>query len=137
MFKLVKILGGRTNCAEPRRVHVSSGPSKALTVGMPISIANGTATVVDGDRELHVTHLIDQDCKANAKDLTVIDVLPGMVFSSFMMNDLENYAIGGEYIIENGAVTSDPVSQRGAGAVVFDIPEQVEGGEILVTFRAN
>lgn len=136
MFKLIKILGGRINHGEPRRVNVFT-PAEAIPAGTPISIVDDTVSVIEGDQELYVTHILEVETKPNQKEITVTDVLPGMVFSAPFSGSITDYAIGSEYIIEGGKLSSELVSLRGAGAVVYDIPEREDAKELLVTFRVN
>jgi hypothetical protein len=136
MLKLVKILGGRINQGESRKVNVLP-LSEAISAGTPISICGDSVTAMLGEQEYPITHILDVSAPVGATTITVTDLLPGMIFSSVMLNNAEEYGIGTEYIVKSGGISSENVSTAGAGALVFDIPDRENSREILVTFRAN
>lgn len=136
MFKLIKILGGRTNQSESHTIKVQP-LSAAIAEGTPVSIKGGRVTVVDDSSSLAVTHIVDFAAAKSATSVKVTEVLPGMVFSSRLDGDHADYQIGDEHVISGGMVLADLVSTPHTGAVIYDIPERVSDGEILVTFPAN
>ena len=136
MYKLIKILGGRINHGESRTVTVAPLTAK-IKEGTPVLIREGEVTVISGSMGLPVTHIVDFEAEKGASRIKVTDLLPGMVFSTVMLGESSEYFIGGEYVVSPDGLLSDPVAKAHTGAVVYDIPERLEGGEILVTFPAN
>ena len=136
MFKLIKILGGRTNQSESRTVKVQP-LSAAIAEGTPVQIKGGRVTVVSDTTSCPVTHIVDRAAAKSASSVKVTDVLPGMVFSTRLDGDYSDYQIGDEHLISGGILLADLAETPHTGAVIYDIPERVYDGEILVTFPAN
>ena len=135
MFKLVKILGGRINHGEPRMLEVP-GVEKTIAAETPVAIVGGYVLPADGELEEPITHILDADAKAGASSIRVVDLLPGMVFMTTLTDNIDEYNIGTEYIINNGGISAIPVATRGCGAVLYDWLRGEEENKVLVTFRA-
>lgn len=133
MFKLVKILGGRINQAEPRRIRVQE-VEEDISAGTPISIINSHVTVIRDDETNPVTHILEADVSYGEHYVTVIDVLPGMVFSAPIVGAPSNISVGVEYMIKEGGLSGYSAPARGAGGVCFEDPEATDT-EVLMTFR--
>ena len=132
MFKLKKILGGRTNVPEIRTIKVST-ISSDIEAGTPVSIYRGSVRPMDENVDYPATHIVVCDVKRGDTILKVYDILPGMVFSVTFIGYLVLTMIYEEHAISNGSLLSrEPMSWK-SGVVVYETPE-VGDKEVLVTF---
>ena len=137
MFILSKILNGRINTSEPRRITLSTALSAAVAAGTPISVVAGAATVLTAATTVRATHVVCEDAPSGATSVLVLDLLPGMVFSTVLTAADSTGAckIGAEVKITAQGVQPAAVASDIRGAVVFETPESTaSGAEILVTF---
>lgn len=132
MFKLKKIIGGRTNVPEIRTIKVNSIPSE-ITVGTPVSIYRGSVRPMDENVDYPATHIVVCDVERGDTILKVFDILPGMVFSVDCQGDPTTYKIYEEHAISNGSLLSRESMSWKGGVVVYETPE-VGDKEVLVTF---
>ncbi|MBR6545522.1 MAG: hypothetical protein IKT72_01135 [Clostridia bacterium] len=132
MFKLKKIIGGRTNVPEIRTIKVNSISSE-IAAGTPISIYHGGVRPMDENVDYPATHIVVCDVKRGDTILKVYDILPGMVFSVDCQGDPTTYKIYEEHAISNGSLLSRESMSWKSGAVVYETPE-VGDKEVLVTF---
>lgn len=132
MFKLKKIIGGRTNVPEIRTIKVNSIPSE-ITPGTPVSIYRGNVRLMAEDVDYLATHIVVCDVKRGDTILKVYDILPGMIFSVDFQGDPTTYKIYGEYAISKGSLLSRESMSWKSGAVVYETPK-VGDKEVLVTF---
>lgn len=136
MFKLVKILGGRTNQSESRTVKVSP-LTQDIMEGAAISICSGVVTVINEETTCPVTHIVDAPAKQQDTSILVTDVLPGMIFSTPFVGSMNDYNIYEEHCIGMYALSPAIVETPHSGAVIYDIPVRKKGYDLLVTFPAN
>ena len=132
MFKLKKIIGGRTNVPEIRTIKVNSISSE-ITAGTPVSIYRGSVRFMDENSDFAATHIVVCDAKRGDTILKVYDVLPGMVFSVDCQGDPTTYKIYGEHAVSNGSLLPSESASWKSGVVVYETPE-VGDKEVLVTF---
>ncbi|MBR6545492.1 MAG: hypothetical protein IKT72_00980, partial [Clostridia bacterium] len=105
MFKLKKIIGGRTNVPEIRTIKVNSISSE-ITAGTPISIYRGSVRPMDENSDYGATHIVVCDVERGDTILKAYDILPGMVFSVDCQGDPTTYKIYEEHAISNGSLLS-------------------------------
>lgn len=132
MFKLKKILGGRTNVGEYRTITVNPTPS-AIKAGTPISIYSSNVRIMSPDVDFLATHIVEADAEDKATTLYVLDLLPGMVFSADFEGEPSDYEVYQGYYISKGKMLTESTDGSKCGAVVYEKPKDGDK-EILVTF---
>lgn len=134
MFRLTKILNGRTNEGETRTVSVTA-ISAAIPAGTPVHIAAGNVTPITESTTVLATHIVENAAASGATRLCVTDLLPGMVFEAPLTAAPGSIAVGGEYKITASGVSATAVSASVRGALLFDrAGAAASGDKVLVTF---
>ncbi len=137
MFRLVKYLGGRINEAETRRITVEATNAE-IKAGSPVNIKDGYVTPLKQVTGVIATHMVERAAAKGATELTVSEILPGMIYEVPLINAPdEPMLIYGEYVTDGQqmmTVLADPDMDM-RGAVIYDhLGAKVKGDKMLVTF---
>lgn len=136
MFRLVKFIGGRTNEAEMRKIKVTA-LTGAVARGTPLAVVEGEAIPITIMTTYLPTHLLECDAKAGDTELTVSEILPGMVFETTLNQPIDTppvvygeYPVTGQEVMCGAFVNGDV-----RGALCYDPMGATEvGDKLLVTF---
>lgn len=133
MFRLIKILNGRINTSEPRRVILGTALAAAVKSGTPVSVSAGALTPLTASTTVKATHIVQEDTPAGATSVLALDLLPGMVFEATINAADESNACktGTEVKVTADGVQPEAVASNVRGAVIYDPPV---GETVLVTF---
>ena len=136
MFRLVKFLGGRTNEAERRKITVTA-LEEDIESGTPLIVMENEAMPISLMTTYLPTHLLEADAKAGDTELTVSEILPGMVFETTLVAPVASTPmLYGEYPVNaNKLHGGSLVSIDVRGALCYDpMGAKKAGDKILVTF---
>ena len=127
MFRLVKILNGRTNQAEP--MVMATNPGEAYEMGEALCLANGVLT--RAATSAAPTYISICDMAADkAEKLPVYPVSQNMVFECPITGDASSLTIGNKVTLaEDGMGVTATV---GGSAVILSLAD--EDNLVLVTF---
>ena len=133
MFRLTKIINGRINTSEPRRVILGTALAAAVKAGTPVSIVAGVLTPLTASTTVKATHVVEEAAPAGATSVLALDLLPGMVFEAPLSTpDTSGVCkTGAEVKITADGVQPAAVASNVRGAVIYDPPV---GATVLVTF---
>ena len=136
MFRLVKFLGGRTNEAERRKITVTAIEDD-IEHGTPLIVMEGEAMPISLMTTDLPTHLLEADAKAGDTELTVSEILPGMIFETALTAPVANpLLLYGEYPVKGSLLNGGAlVSLDVRGALCYDpMGAKKAGDKLLVTF---
>ena len=140
MFKLVKYLGGRINQGETRKITVQE-TMRDIPAGTPVRISGGLVSKMDAESTILATHLVEKAASAGSTEVTVTDILPGMVFEVPLSGDFSDMLdVNSEYVTDGQALLPEvaDIAMDIRGVRIYEYVHSPKAGDkVLVTFPYN